>query len=83
MVKTAQKYKLNEVSSDAQYWAAKTMEECLNATCFMVEQYISWNNLPSKMDKTFFQKIDKHKEWQEEQKLWNSFSVQEKKMFYR
>ena len=83
MNKTTQKYKLNEMPDDADYWADKTMEECLTAACFMVEQYISWNNLPSKMDKTFFEKIDKHHEWKEEQKLWNSFSAQEKEMFYR
>ena len=83
MIKTTKKYKLNEVPSDAGYWADKTMEECLAAACFMVEQYISWNNLPAKMDKTVFEKTDKRKEWAEEQQLWNSFSAKEKEMFYR
>lgn len=82
MIKTTQKYKLNQAPSDSEYWAGKTMEECLTATCFMVEQYISWNNLPARMDKTVFEKIDKHKEWAEQQHQWDNFSVKEKEMFY-
>ena len=57
------------------------MEECHEATCFMVEQYISWNGLPSRMDKTFFEKTDKHKEWAEKKKIWNSFTPEEKALF--
>lgn len=83
MVKTSHKYKQDEIPSDAEYWADKTMEECLNATCFLVEQYISWNNLPSRMDKTVFEKIDKHKEWAQELQEWNSFSDKEKELFYK
>ena len=83
MIKNTKKYKLNDMPSDAEYWADKTMEECLTAVCFIVEQYISWNNLPVKMDKTIFEKTDKHKEWREEQQIWNSFSAKEKAMFYR
>ena len=83
MIKTSQKFKQSEMPSDAEYWADKTMEECLAATCFMVEQYISWNNLPARMDKTVFEKIDMHKEWAKEQQIWKSLSAKEKKMFYR
>lgn len=59
------------------------MEECLNAVCFMVEQYISWNNLPARIDKTAFAKTNKHKEWAEEQEIWNTFTPEEKTMFNR
>ena len=83
MEKISYKFKQNEMPSDAEYWASKTMEECLNAACFMVEQYISWNNLPSIMDKTFFEKTNKRKEWAEEKRIWNSFSVKEKELYYR
>jgi len=83
MTRTFQKYRKNEITSDAEYWAEKTMEECLKAVCFMVEQYISWNSLPETMDKTVFAKINKHKEWAEEQEIWNSFSPEEKAMFNR
>ena len=81
MIRTSHKYSKDELPSDAEYWAGKTMEECLSATCFMVEQYISWNALPVRMDKTVFEKIDKHKIWAAEQELWNSFSEKEKAMF--
>ena len=83
MVKTTHKYAKDEMPSDAEYWANQTLEECLKAVCFMVEQFISWNKLPSKMDKTCFEKTDKHREWAEEQQIWNSFSAKEKEMFYR
>ena len=64
--------------SDAEYWAGKTMEECLSATCIMVEQYISWNNLPTRMDKTVYEKVDKHKEWAEEKRMWNKSDAKKK-----
>ena len=83
MTKTSHKYTKDEMPSDAEYWAGRSMEECISATCFMVEQYISWNNLPTRMDKTVFQKIDQHKAWAEEQKIWDSFTAEEKKMFGR
>ncbi len=83
MIKISNKFKQDEIQSDADYWADKTMDECFEATCFMVEQYISWNNLPSRMDKTVFEKTNKHKEWAEEQKIWDSFSDREREMFYK
>ena len=81
IAKTSQKFYKQEEFSDAEYWANKSMEECFNATCFLVEQYISWNNLPVKMDKTVFEKVNKHKEWKEEKQLWNNFTEEEKKLF--
>jgi hypothetical protein len=68
IAKISQKIFNQEEFSDASYWANKTMEERLEATCFLVEQYISMNNLPERMDKTVFEKVDKHKEWEEEEK---------------
>ena len=81
MTQNTQKYKQNKISSDDGYWADKSMEECFDAVCFMVEQYISWNKLPSRMDKTVFEKTDKHKEWSEENEIWNTFTAGEKAMF--
>ena len=69
------------MSDNEDYWADKTMEECLAASCFMVEQFIAWNNLPQKMDKTVFEKTDKHKEWEAEKAIWDNFTDKEKAAF--
>ncbi|MBI4646007.1 MAG: hypothetical protein HY738_05270 [Bacteroidia bacterium] len=79
--KTAYKYKQHEEFPDACYWADKTQEECFAAMCFLVEQYIVWNNLSARMDKTVFEKMNKYKEWEEEKK-YGTFSVQKKKLFF-
>lgn len=72
MDKTAvRKFKLGEEPDDSEYWSNKTMEECFEATCFLVEQYIALNNLPERMDKTVFEKVDKKKEWAEEKQKYS------------
>lgn len=82
MERTSEKFLKQEEFSDAEYWAKKTMEECFEATCFLVEQYISLNNLPVRMDKTFFEKVDMHREWEEEKKIWDLFSEKERQKFF-
>ena len=80
----SEKYRKGDnVPSDAEYWAGKTMEESFEATCFLVRQYIRMNNLPTRMDKTVFEKVDKHKEWDEEKKIWDSFTEEQKNQFYK
>lgn len=82
MIKFSEKFHSHEEFSDAEYWAKKTMDECFEATCFLVEQYISLNNLPDRMDKSVFEKVDKKKEWEEEKKIWELFTEEEKKRFF-
>lgn len=81
MKKARHKFKLNEMTENENYWADKNMEECLKATCFMVEQFIVWNNLPKKMDKTIFEKTNKYEEWETEKAIWNNFTDDEKAAF--
>lgn len=82
IAKTSQKFHHHEEFPDAEFWASKTAEESFEATCFLVKQYISMNNLPERMDKTIFEKMDKHKEWEEEKKIWDLFSEEEKRKFF-